>query len=263
MPLLCQALTCILKAAANVRLFKDCRRCKFVSPTSRPTGDYALVLPVAGQGPLGAWLAWRARSTPLPPALDRSRFEGEAFEQFGAVLRRQRNCSAVARRRHRHGVTAESSREARRHRRGKAADFRRKDRGYRPHRARFRRRCRGAGRRLARRFARGATIGIGPSSRTTRSRRLRKSSSSAADAGAAQRYEQRWAPVVEGVSLTRELVTEPANIIYPETFVERVRASLEGSRPRNRRPRPGGDGEARHGRAARRCAGLRSRRPGC
>jgi leucyl aminopeptidase len=31
------------------------------------------------------------------------------------------------------------------------------------------------------------------------------------------------------VSLTRELVTEPANIIYPETFVERVRASVEGS----------------------------------
>ena len=50
-----------------------------------------------------------------------------------------------------------------------------------------------------------------------------------ADAGAAQRYEQRWAPVVEGVSLTRELVTEPANIIYPESFVERVRASLEGT----------------------------------
>ena len=48
-------------------------------------------------------------------------------------------------------------------------------------------------------------------------------------AGAAERYEQRWAPVVEGVSLTRELVTEPANIIYPETFVDRVRASLEGS----------------------------------
>jgi leucyl aminopeptidase len=46
--------------------------------------------------------------------------------------------------------------------------------------------------------------------------------------GAEQRYKSRWAPVVEGVSLTRELVTEPANIIYPETFVERVRASLEG-----------------------------------
>ena len=29
---------------------------------------------------------------------------------------------------------------------------------------------------------------------------------------------------LEGVKLTRELVTEPANIIYPESFVERVRA---------------------------------------
>src|SRR5882757_660799 len=47
--------------------------------------------------------------------------------------------------------------------------------------------------------------------------------------GAAQRYAERWAPVYEGVSLTRELVTEPANIIYPESFVERVKASLEGS----------------------------------
>ena len=47
--------------------------------------------------------------------------------------------------------------------------------------------------------------------------------------GAGERYRQRWAPVVEGVSLTRELVTEPANIIYPETFVERVRKSLDES----------------------------------
>jgi leucyl aminopeptidase len=50
-----------------------------------------------------------------------------------------------------------------------------------------------------------------------------------AGTGAADRYAARWAPVVEGVSLTRELVTEPANIIYPESFVKRVRASLEGS----------------------------------
>jgi leucyl aminopeptidase len=42
-----------------------------------------------------------------------------------------------------------------------------------------------------------------------------------ADAG--KRWEQRWEPVLEGVKLTRELVTEPANIIYPETFVDRVR----------------------------------------
>jgi leucyl aminopeptidase len=47
--------------------------------------------------------------------------------------------------------------------------------------------------------------------------------------GAGKRYTDRWEPVVEGVSLTRELVTEPANIIYPESFVERVRESLEGS----------------------------------
>ncbi|HEY0164388.1 MAG TPA: M17 family peptidase N-terminal domain-containing protein, partial [Sphingomicrobium sp.] len=40
--------------------------------------------------------------------------------------------------------------------------------------------------------------------------------------GAEQRWEQRWLSVLEGAKLTRELVTEPANIIYPESFVERV-----------------------------------------
>ena len=50
-----------------------------------------------------------------------------------------------------------------------------------------------------------------------------------AAAGAAERYEGRYAGVVEGVSLTRELVTEPANIIYPETFVERVTESVKGT----------------------------------
>ena len=47
--------------------------------------------------------------------------------------------------------------------------------------------------------------------------------------GAEQRYKSRWEPVLQGVSLTRELVTEPANIIYPETFVERVRSALDGT----------------------------------
>ncbi len=42
-----------------------------------------------------------------------------------------------------------------------------------------------------------------------------------AGAGSAARWTARWLPVLEGVSLTRELVTEPANIIYPESFVER------------------------------------------
>ena len=47
--------------------------------------------------------------------------------------------------------------------------------------------------------------------------------------GAAMRWESRYAAVYEGVLLTRELVTEPANIIYPQSFVERVLASIEGS----------------------------------
>ncbi|MCB5424974.1 leucyl aminopeptidase [Altererythrobacter sp. CC-YST694] len=35
--------------------------------------------------------------------------------------------------------------------------------------------------------------------------------------------------VAEGVEFTRELVTEPANIIYPESFVERCRARFAGT----------------------------------
>jgi leucyl aminopeptidase len=50
-----------------------------------------------------------------------------------------------------------------------------------------------------------------------------------AGGGASDRWEQRWKPVFEGVSVTRELVTEPANIIYPETFVERAQAAVAGT----------------------------------
>ena len=49
-----------------------------------------------------------------------------------------------------------------------------------------------------------------------------------AGAEAEARYTSRYAALVEGVSLTRELVTEPPNIIYPETFVERVLKSIDG-----------------------------------
>ncbi|MEO7410882.1 MAG: M17 family peptidase N-terminal domain-containing protein, partial [Sphingomicrobium sp.] len=49
-----------------------------------------------------------------------------------------------------------------------------------------------------------------------------------AGAGAADRWASRYAPLVDGVALTRELVTEPANIIYPESFVARVKDSVEG-----------------------------------
>ena len=46
---------------------------------------------------------------------------------------------------------------------------------------------------------------------------------------AAEGEWQRRSALVDGISLTRELVTEPANVVYPETFVDRCRKSLEGS----------------------------------
>jgi leucyl aminopeptidase len=49
-----------------------------------------------------------------------------------------------------------------------------------------------------------------------------------AGADAEARFNSRYAGVIDGVALTRELVTEPANIIYPETFVERVLESVKG-----------------------------------
>jgi leucyl aminopeptidase len=49
------------------------------------------------------------------------------------------------------------------------------------------------------------------------------------DADAArQRWERDWAPVADGVRFARDLVTEPGNVIYPESFVERTRAAFEG-----------------------------------
>ena len=50
-----------------------------------------------------------------------------------------------------------------------------------------------------------------------------------AGADASSRWEQRWQPVLDGVALARELVTEPANLLYPETFVERCQAALKDS----------------------------------
>jgi leucyl aminopeptidase len=49
-----------------------------------------------------------------------------------------------------------------------------------------------------------------------------------AGTAAEQRYTTRYAGLVDGVALARELVTEPANIIYPESFVERVTESVKG-----------------------------------
>ncbi|MCJ2185899.1 leucyl aminopeptidase [Novosphingobium beihaiensis] len=51
-------------------------------------------------------------------------------------------------------------------------------------------------------------------------------------AGAPEGTKALWAveqAVAAGVAFTRELVTEPANTIYPETFVERCQAKTEGT----------------------------------
>jgi leucyl aminopeptidase len=45
---------------------------------------------------------------------------------------------------------------------------------------------------------------------------------------AAEAEWERRSALLEGISFARELVTEPANIIYPVSFVERCRASMEG-----------------------------------
>lgn len=50
-----------------------------------------------------------------------------------------------------------------------------------------------------------------------------------APAGTEARWTQRYAAVLDGLKLTRELVAEPANIIYAETFVERVKKAAEGT----------------------------------
>ncbi|HYG29953.1 MAG TPA: leucyl aminopeptidase [Allosphingosinicella sp.] len=49
--------------------------------------------------------------------------------------------------------------------------------------------------------------------------------------GAGDGAEAAWddyAALLEGLGLTRSLVTEPANVVYPETFVERCREAMEG-----------------------------------
>lgn len=50
--------------------------------------------------------------------------------------------------------------------------------------------------------------------------------------GAPEGSEAAWAveaALAEGIEFTRELVTEPANVIYPESFVERAQARLDGA----------------------------------
>ena len=51
-------------------------------------------------------------------------------------------------------------------------------------------------------------------------------------AGAPDGAEAAWdveAALAEGIEFTRELVTEPANVLYPESFVARAKARLDGT----------------------------------
>jgi len=195
---------------------------------SRPAGEFALVLPVAGKDrtSLGALGASRQA---VSVALDRQRFEGEASsatEQFiddnGGVRRvllvGTGTGTSPGEAAEKLGGTAAARLQTSGE---KTAVIDLSNLGYDSDAA--------------------ALVALGAALRSWRYDRYRTKLKDnqkptlqeivivGADSGAAKRYEERWAPVVEGVSLTRELVTEPANIIYPESFVERVQASIKGS----------------------------------
>ena len=68
--------------------------------------------------------------------------------------------------------------------------------------------------------------------RTKQKDEQKKSLVTIAVVGAAEGAQEAWqreAAVVEGVEFTKELVTEPANVVYPEAFVERCEARMEGT----------------------------------
>lgn len=195
---------------------------------SGPAGDYALVRPVAGKDRSGLARLGSSEQS-VAGALDRSRFEGEGsstFEQFVDENGTVRRLLIVG------TGTGTSPADAAEKLGGTAAG-----------------RLQASGEKTAVIDLTGlnydadaaAKVGLGAALRSWRYDRYRTKLKESQKAtleevvilgggpGAEQRYEQRWAPVVAGVSLARELVTEPANIIYPESFVERVKASMEGT----------------------------------
>jgi leucyl aminopeptidase len=194
----------------------------------RPTGDYALVLPVASKD-RSMLSALGPSQQAVTAALDRQRFEGEASsasEQFFDDNGDVRRLLVVG------TGNGSSRREAAEKLGGTAAA-----------------RLQTSGEKRAVIDLSGldydadaaARVGLGAALRSWRHDRYRTKLKDnqkptleeivivGGDSGAGKCYEERWAPVVEGVSLTRELVTEPANIVYPETFVERVRTSTKGT----------------------------------
>jgi leucyl aminopeptidase len=194
---------------------------------SRPAGDFALVLPVAGKDRSALKLLGNAGQA-AGAALDRQRFEGEASNTSEQYVDDQGSVRRVLLVGTGSSLPLEAAEKL-----GGTAAAKLQTSGEK--RAVIDLSGLGYDADAAARVALGAAL---RSWRYDRYRtRLKDNQKPTLEevfivgggAGAAKRYEQRWAPVVEGVSLTRELVTEPANIIYPETFVERVRAALKGS----------------------------------
>ncbi len=195
---------------------------------TRPAGDYALVLPVAGKDRSGLGSLGAAQAT-VSAALDRQRFDGDAasaseqyFDDDGTL----RRLLVV-------GTGARSSPRETAEKIGGTAVARLLTSGEKVLVIDI------SGLNLDADSA--ARVGLAAVLRSWRHDRYRTKLKEnqkpslgevvivGGPTDAAARYEQRWAPVYQGVSLTRELVTEPANIIYPESFVERVRASLKGT----------------------------------
>jgi leucyl aminopeptidase len=186
----------------------------------RPDGDFALVLPVAGKE-RGSLAALGGQRASVESALDRQRFEGEASgaaEQFVSENGGTRRLLVVgtgegvapAQAAEKLGGTAVGrlllSGE-------KQAVIDLSGLGYDADAS--------------------ARVALGAAMRSWRYDRYRTKLKDkqkptleqvtivGGGSGAEQRWNERWKPVYEGVSFTRELVTEPANIIYPESFVER------------------------------------------
>jgi leucyl aminopeptidase len=207
---------------------QDCLKMQIRFADNRPAGDYALVLPVVGKD-RSTLRALGSAEAAVAGGLDRQRFEGESSsvsEQFVNEKGTFRRLLVVG------TGTGSAPRDAAEKLGGTVAA-----------------RLQASGEKTAVIDLSGlgydadaaARVGLGAALRSWRYDRYRTKLKDnqkttleqivivGGDSGAAKRYEQRWAPIVDGVSLTRELVTEPANIIYPESFVERVRASIKGS----------------------------------
>jgi len=191
---------------------------------SRPSGDHALVIPVTAGGKDGA-LPLGAEHAALSGALARQRFDGEAgsaAEQFSG----DRRILFV-------GAGKEGTKTEAAEKIGGTAVARLLTSGEKS--AVIDLSSLNAGEDFAARVALAATLRAWRHD-LYRTRLKDKDKPSLAEvvivggaAGAEALFDRRWKPVAEGVALTRELVTEPANIIYPQSFVERVRESLKGS----------------------------------